>query len=241
MKYYKNISLEPSFNMAFDEMMLKSDSFGNESIFGIWRDAPAVIIGLNQVAEQEVNFEYSSKNNIPVIRRTTGGGAVYHDFGNLNYSFFFSNSNEQDSYDKIFELMYEAFLAIGLEIDHSSTNDILYKGKKFSGMAKRRYEDRVLIHGTLLYDVDFDVLSNVLDNQKGKFNQKHGIESRHAEVVNLKPFLNDINSIEELAIELERFFSNGYSDEQIVINEDFKQGVRKLAASKYKPIEYGDI
>ena len=139
--------------MAFDEFALEGLSV-DEPLFYLWQNAPAVIIGLNQSAYAEVNLPFLEARGIVLARRVTGGGAVYHDLGNLNYSFITDIGNAEElSIRRFTEPVCRALAAMGVEAETSGRNDITVDGKKVSGVAQRISGGRILHHGTLLLDV----------------------------------------------------------------------------------------
>lgn len=241
MKYIPNHKTDPSFNLALEEEFLLSEYVTDGSVFSLWRNPPSVIIGVSQIAEQEVNLRYCKENGIPVVRRKTGGGAVYHDLGNLNFSFFFPDRPDLNPYRSVYDLLRPAFQKLGIEIDLSRTNDLLFEGRKFSGMAERVVGDRTMVHGTILYDVDFGTMSNALSTGKSKFSQPKGIRSRHAEVINIKNYLRDIKDIQSLEEQLSILLKGIAADEDLVLPQEFLEKVRNRAASHYAPLNINDI
>ena len=153
MKYLTNTSTDPHFNMAFDEYCLEQLQT-DEPVFYLWQNRPSVIIGLNQSAYAEVNLPYLEDKGIVLARRVTGGGAVYHDLQNLNYTITGRIRDLERDYPAYLETMLRALQALGVPATLSGRNDILVDGRKCSGYAKRVSRDRLMIHGTLMYDVD---------------------------------------------------------------------------------------
>ena len=181
MKYVINNCTDAHWNMAHDEFLLEGL---RETVFSLWQNAPAVIIGLNQSAYAEVNLPYLEANGILLARRVTGGGAVYHDLGNLNYSIAGPARDVENYYD----LMADALRQLGLPAERTGRNDILVDGLKCSGWAKRLSKDRMMIHGTLMWDVDFEALTNALAVPGSKLSAA-GVASVRSRVCNLKPLL----------------------------------------------------
>ena len=169
-------STDSHYNMAFEQWCL-THLCQDELYFYLWRNAPAVIIGENQDAEAEVNLEYLKANGIALARRVTGGGAVYHDLQNLNYSFVGKDADPA--------LMVEALRKLGVPAELTGRNDIFVEGRKVSGYARRMEGSNLLVHGTLMYDVDIDVLTHALDTPVSKLNRK-GVQSVRSRVTNLK-------------------------------------------------------
>ena len=188
MKLIRLESTDSHYNMAFEQWCL-THLCPDELYFYLWRNAPAVIIGENQDAEAEVNLEYLKANGIALARRVTGGGAVYHDLQNLNYSFVGKDADPA--------LMVEALRKLGVPAELTGRNDIFVEGRKVSGYARRMEGSNLLVHGTLMYDVDIDVLTRALDTPVSKLNRK-GVQSVRSRVTNLKGYLPGIDSVEAL-------------------------------------------
>lgn len=126
----------------------------------MWQNEPVIVVGKNQNTYEELNNEYVNSNNIKVVRRLSGGGAVYHDLGNLNFTIIESNLNIHKNDFSFFALPVIACLnKLGVKVTFSGRNDILIENKKFSGNAQYFYRDKSLHHGTLLFISDLTVLS----------------------------------------------------------------------------------
>ncbi len=220
MKYIKVTSTDPCYNMAFESWALKNLP-QDESYFYLWRNSPAVIVGENQDAYSEVNLDYLSEHGITLARRTTGGGAVYHDLNNLNYSFI----GESVSIDPI----VNALCALGVPAEKTGRNDIYVEGKKVSGYARRMECGRWLVHGTLLYDVDLTTLQHALDTPEGKLSRK-GVKSVRSAVANLRDYLPQTRSVEEF----ERLLLSTFpSLPEYRLNESQKAEIERLNREKF--------
>lgn len=185
MKFLRNTSTDPHFNMSFDEYCLQRLP-SDDCVFYLWQNRPSVIIGHNQDARREVNLEYLQEHGIVLARRVTGGGAVYHDLQNLNYSIVGRRPR--------IDVIVEALRSLGVPAELTGRNDIFVEGRKVSGFARSVYHQRELIHGTLMYDVDIDVLTRALDTPESKLNRK-GVASVRSRVANLKDYLPGIDDI----------------------------------------------
>ena len=175
MRYLTNTSTDPQWNMAFDERVLTGLT-SPEPVFYLWQNAPAVIIGRNQSAPAEVNLPYLEEHGIVLARRVTGGGAVYHDLGNLNYSFA-GGIREMEALQPV-RLMAAALRSMGIPVEVSGRNDLMVEGRKCSGYAKRLAGTRMMIHGTLMWNVDLAALSAALSVPGSKFDMSfHGPSS----------------------------------------------------------------
>ena len=171
---------DPAWNLAAEEYLLTQRC---EPFVRLWRNSDSVIIGRHQNAWAEIDLDFVERNRIPVIRRMTGGGAVFHDLGNVNYSFF-------DLRDRRFtDVVLEALAALGVSGSCSGRNDlVLPDGRKFSGTAVCKRGSRVLEHGTLLFDASVERLSAALKPRPEKFAGK-AVQSVRSRVVNLSSCL----------------------------------------------------
>lgn len=207
--------------MSFDEYCLQQYS-SNESFFYLWQNSPAVIVGLNQNVYSEVNLDFLKQKGICLARRVTGGGAVYHDLNNLNYTFVGQNLTPQPIVD--------ALKSLGINAELSGRNDIFVDGRKVSGYAKRVWKERELIHGTLMYDVDLDTLTKVLDTPSSKLQAK-GIASVRSRVANLKEYLPADMSFDDFVAHLAAHLSSG--DSQMELPDGAEEQIRSEAQSKF--------
>ena len=221
MKYLLNSSTDPYFNMALDEFCLENIVM-EEPYFYLWRNRPSVIIGLNQNAWSEVNLDYLRDNGITLARRVTGGGAVYHDLQNLNYTIVGLSLTPQPIID--------ALLRLGVPAELSGRNDIFVEGRKVSGYARRVSGCQEIIHGTLMYDVDLETLTHVLDTPGSKLQAK-GIGSVRSRVANLREYLPGFSTLDELQAALQEILADG--DGVIELSEDQLSEVRKMADGKF--------
>jgi lipoate-protein ligase A len=183
-----NESFSPYFNLALEEFLLKEYE-SDEELFVLWQNSPAIIIGRNQNAWDEINHEFVSKNGVAVVRRLTGGGAVYHDLGNLNFTFI-ARGQRAGSYDfaRFARPIIEALVYLGVKAEFSGRNDIAVAGRKVSGNAQYRYRDSVLHHGTLLFDSNMENLVQALNVSSDKLTSK-GVASVRSRVANIKEYL----------------------------------------------------
>lgn len=231
MRYLRNHSTDPYFNMAFDEYALECLTL-DEPLFFLWQNSPAVIVGLNQNVYAEVDMDYLCEHDIALVRRVTGGGAVYHDLGNLNYTIVGRSADLHRDYPGYTRLIQQALQALGVDASLSGRNDILVDGRKVSGFAKRVYKDRLMVHGTLMYDVDLSVLERVLSAPTGKMAAK-GVSSVRSRVMNLRECLPQVHSIGELRDRLEHHLSRGYADKELLLSEADLQHIAHLARTKF--------
>lgn len=224
MKYLVNGCTDAQWNMALDQFVLEQGP--DEPVFWLWQNAPAVIIGRNQSARAEVNLPYLEASGITLARRVTGGGAVYHDLGNLNYSI----AGPTDELPDAAQLMAETLRQLGVKADKSGRNDILVEGRKCSGYAKSIAGGRTLLHGTLMWDVDLVQLTESLKAPGSKLEAK-GVASVRSRVVNLKPYL-PYKTIEEFRDAVGKILAG--QDGEIKLTEAQKQAVGRLADDRFR-------
>ena len=193
-----------------------------DDVFMLWQNEPTVVIGKNQNAYAEVNREYTDSHGIHIARRITGGGAVYHDLGNLNYTFIsVGNSEHTLDFAGFTAPIIDALASLGLSAKLSGRNDLEYEGRKFSGNAQYSHGGRVLHHGTLLFDTDLDILSSVLLVDEEKIRAK-SIRSTRSRVANLKPLLSGVGSVGEFAERILDFVKKRYSADELILPDDEK-------------------
>lgn len=188
----KNNSSDPFYNLAFEEYFTQKSATLGDSLIFFWRNRPSVIVGRFQNTFGEVDASVAKKRNVEVVRRITGGGAVYHDLNNLNYSFILPSTaseylagSKNESFDLLFDIILSLLARNGIIAEKSGRNDLLLDGKKISGAAKQITRYGLLLHGTLLFDVDLEVLSTVLNVDPAKYQSK-GLASVRSRVTNLK-------------------------------------------------------
>ena len=241
MRYLLNSSTDPYFNMALDEFCLENIVL-DEPYFYLWRNRPSVIIGLNQNAYSEVNLKYLEENGINLVRRVTGGGAVYHDLQNLNYTIVSpichperSEGSMERSEGSTPAPIVAALRQLGVPAELTGRNDIFVEGRKVSGYARRVSKRQEIIHGTLMYDVDIDTLTHVLDTPGSKLNAK-GIGSVKSRVANLKDYLPGFKSLDEVQASLQDILASG--DHQMELTESQLNEVRIMAETKFSTWDF---
>lgn len=226
MRFLTNPSTDPWFNMSFDEYCLERYP-SDDGFFYLWRNRPSVIIGLNQNAYSEVNLGYLDAHGILLARRVTGGGAVYHDLQNLNYTFIGRDVTPGP--------MVEALRSLGVDAQLTGRNDIFVDGRKVSGYARRVWHDRQIVHGTLMYDVDLETLARVLDVPGSKLSSK-GIASVKSRVANLKDYLPQFPSLDALQSALQERLAAG--EAELPFGPERLAEVQRLSNGKFSTWEW---
>ena len=234
MQFLLNTSTDAPFNLALEELIATGCK---EEFLMLWRNRSAVIVGRNQNSAAEVDSAYLRSHNIQLVRRMTGGGAVYHDLGNVNYTIAVNDRQlDPDSFARNASVVLEALRSFGVAAEFSGRNDIVVDGRKISGSAKTVLKDRTLFHGTLLFDSELSMLTNVLTPDPEKIRAK-GIKSVRSRVANLSSFLPGWDTdffIQKLAGELIRRTGAVKRD----IPETLKKEADALADLKYRSWEW---
>ena len=199
-----NENTDPRINLAVEEYALNYLD-PREDYAILWQNEPAVIIGRNQNTVAEVNAPYIKEHGIHVVRRLSGGGAVYHDFGNLNFTFIVdADKTVVSNFEYFTKPVIEALASLGVKAEFSGRNDITIDGQKFSGNAQYWSKDRLLHHGTILYNSDLSVVQEALNVKLDKIQSK-GVKSVRSRVTNIFPHLPKPITIDEFKETLWRF------------------------------------
>ncbi|AHI53654.1 lipoate protein ligase A [Spiroplasma sabaudiense Ar-1343] len=194
MLFFNNTSVDPYYNLALEATLLERKT--EEIIFILWQNDNTVVVGRNQNTYQEINQLNCFSDNVKVVRRISGGGAVYHDLGNLNFSFILNaNDDEAKTYEVILKPIVKVLNNIGVSAIFSGKNDIIVNGQKVSGNAQHRQGNRLLHHGTLIFNMNLELIGKYLNVDELKINAKK-IQSVTARVANIKDFVSPDITIE---------------------------------------------
>jgi lipoate---protein ligase len=223
---------DPYFNLAAEEYFLKNFQ---EDFFMLWRSRPSVVVGKHQNALAEINHEFVRKNQIPVARRLSGGGTVFHDPGNVNFTFIRNVANISEVNFKVFTFpVIEALKKLDVKAYTTGRNDLLIDGKKISGNAEHVHRNRVLHHGTLLFDSHLEALKGALKVDLSKFEDK-AVQSNRSEVTNISNYLPNPISVEEFTDFLFGEISQNYPEIQIYEPTPIDiEAIQKLSIEKYQ-------
>ena len=190
----QNFSHDPFYNQAFEEYVFQT--FREDDVFLLWQNSPAVIVGSFQNICREVHVETLRRLGIPVVRRMSGGGTVYHDLGNVNYTYI-SRQDGMVDYDRCLQPVINALNDIGVPARKNRTCDIAIGEEKISGSAQRSAGGRVLHHGTLLFQSDLTVLDHITTHHKNDCFQSKGTASAICTVTNIVDHLAVPMTLEE--------------------------------------------
>lgn len=227
---------DPCFNLAVDEFLLKERK---ENFLVLAINDPSVIIGKHQVAHRESDTRFVTLNNIPVIRRISGGGTVFHDRGNINFSFIVqSEHGKQVDFRKYTFPVINFLASIGVDAKFEGKNDLRVEGLKISGNAEHVYHDRVLHHGTLLFSAGLDLLKNSIRSDYSGYSTR-GVASNPSPVTNLKDRLSNISGPEEMVSRMEEYFLKNLDGADIYhLSQPEISAIGALCDSKYRTWEW---
>ena len=229
-------STDPFFNLAVDEFLLKES---NEDFLILGVNDKSVIIGKHQIAHRETDTKFVSQANIPVIRRISGGGTVFHDPGNLNFSFVLkSEYGKQVDFIK-YSLYIISFLSsIGVEAKFEGKNDLRVNGLKISGNAEHVYHDRILHHGTLLFNSDIELLHRSIRRDTNNYSSR-AVISNPTRVINLINVLKDIDTIDQFKMVMMDWFLENYPGSgNYTLSDQETERIKQLADTKYRTWEW---
>ena len=224
---------DPRINLALEEYALRN--FGESDDYLLFYiNGPSIIIGRNQNTLEEINDEYVRENGIHVVRRMSGGGAVYHDEGNLNFSFITNYKKENlHNFKKFTKPVIQVLKQMGVDAEMSGRNDILAEGRKISGNAQFSTGKRMFSHGTLLFNSDLEEVTRALDVKMSKIESK-GHKSVRSRVANISEFLNDKLSVSEFRQRLlDGLYQERDNFETYHLTDDEWKAVHDLRDEKY--------
>ncbi len=235
MKTIKNNSFDPFYNLALEEFLLKNTEI-TDDLFFLWSNKKSVVVGRNQNPFTEVNIDYAKTHDIDIVRRSTGGGTVYHDEGNINFTFITSTiTNRLSNYEFFLQPIISILNNLGIEAKFSPKTHIYVGEHKISGNAQGFYKNRMIHHGTLLFEVNSDHLHNVL-REKTEIDT-YAIASVHSKVQNIKDILSvDLTITEFMDHILGQMGFNG--NDEIELSLEQKNEILELANSKYHTWEW---
>ncbi|MCM3667403.1 lipoate--protein ligase [Mesobacillus maritimus] len=229
---------DPRINLAIEEYAVRNLDI-NETYLLFYINEPSIIIGKNQNTIEEINTDYVEKNGIHVVRRVSGGGAVYHDLGNLNFSFITKDDGDSfHNFKKFTEPVVEALRKMGVNAELSGRNDLLAEGRKISGNAQYSTKGRMFSHGTLMFDSEIDHVVSALKVKKDKIESK-GIKSIRSRVANISEFMSEKMTIEEFKqLLLRNIFPDTEQIPEYKLTDDDWDKINQLSKEKYQTWEW---
>ena len=234
-RYLETGSTDPAYNLAFEEYVLTHRRDGAYLL--LWQNDNTIVVGRNQNTAQEIDRAFVEQHHIRVVRRGTGGGAVYHDMGNLNYSFITDAGDaERMAMERFTRPIVAALQGLGLQAEASGRNDILVEGRKVSGTAQRLTDGRILHHGTLLFDSRPEMVAGALRADPAKFRSK-GAKSVRSRIGNIRDFLPEDMTLPAFWDYLKRQLAGDGLVQDALTAEELA-AVRQLKAEKYDTWEW---
>ena len=227
------------FNHAAEEYLMRKF---HDEIFMLWINEPSILIGKNQNTISEINLDYVKENGIKVVRRLSGGGTVYNDLGNINYTFITkrdkSNLKMEVGFKKFALPVINALQSLGVNAVFTGRNDIIIDGKKFSGNAQYFKKDKLLHHGTLLFDCDMSKLSLALKSKPIKFKDK-SVKSIGGRVTNILPNLKEPMTLEEFKEYLKSYIIKDHKIDRIYkFTEEDIEEINKIVKERFETWEW---
>ena len=234
MKFIFNPDIrDPKINLAVEEYILKHLNVDHEDYILFYINGPSIIIGKNQNTSEEVNLKYIEENGIDVVRRLSGGGAVYHDEGNLNFSFITKDDgNSFNNYKKFTQPIVDALRNLGVEAELTGRNDIQVGERKISGNAQFTTRGRMFSHGTLMFNSNIEEVVNSLNVSEEKMRSK-GIKSVRSRVANITEFLEHEMEMEQFVEALLHSIYDGEQPERYVLRDEDWEIVHDISKERY--------
>lgn len=229
-----NVQRKLSFYLAMEEFIANEI---DEEAFFVWRVAPTVIIGRNQVLENEVNLEYCMQHGVDIVRRKSGGGCVYADMGNIMISYLSRRGDVSEVFEKYLSELTAALCELGLPAEKSGRNDVLVNGRKVSGNAFHQLPDRSIVHGTLLYSTDLEALTEAIRPPLEKL-QRHGVESVRQRVMNLSEY-RSISPFMASPESLEDYLISKFTEGTIMLTQPQIKKIEQINNLELTKLEYG--
>jgi len=228
---------DPALNLAMEEYALRNLPGGRDYLL-FYINEPSIIIGKNQNTAEEINARYVEDNGIHVVRRLSGGGAVYHDLGNLNFSFVTNDDGKSfHNFRKFTEPVVRALRKLGVDAELTGRNDLQVGDRKISGNAQFASKGRMFSHGTLLFDSNIDAVAAALNANPEKFKSKSS-KSVRSRVANITEFLSEPMTVEAFKARLLDSIYEGRTPERYTLTEEDWKEVRKLADERYRSWEW---
>lgn len=235
MIYHIMKSNDPAFNIAMEEYCFKN-MLEHDEIFLLWINEPTIVVGKYQNTIEEINTSYTREKGINVVRRISGGGAVYHDYNNLNYTIITNTNKEGESFSfkDLSKPIIEVLAELGVTANFTGRNDLEINGQKMCGIAQAYIKDRVMHHGCILFNVDFSALGDALKVSKDKIESK-GVKSVRSRVTNILPHLKTPITVDEFQNKIMEHMKKNHPDMvEYNFSEDELEIIKKNAEEKHR-------
>ena len=231
MIYIESRDTDPYHNLALEQFVF--DTFKKENCFMLWQNHNSIIIGKHQNTPEEINAAFVKEKNITVARRLSGGGAVYHDLGNLNFTFVTAADTQKGiDFSAFYKPIQGALSALGVPVEISGRNDMTVEGKKFSGNAQYIKDGRIMHHGTILYDSDLEMLSRALKPGTDKIESK-GIKSVQSRVTNIRPYMKTDMPLMDFWAAIKNYMIDTFAMREFILTPEQKTSVEELENNVY--------
>ena len=232
MIYIESKSNDPRYNTAL-ELYAFNELAEKDDVFMLWINSPCIVVGKNQNTTEEVNQKFCDDKDIKIVRRVSGGGAVYHDLNNLNYTIISNGrSGEEFNFKSFSQPVLDALDSLGVKAEFTGRNDLEIDGQKFCGNAQYVRNGRIMHHGCLMFDVDTSVLADALKVSKDKIESK-GIKSVRSRVTNIKDHLsNQDMTVQDFVAALKKYMSEKYEMTDFVATKEDEAAILAIQEEK---------
>ncbi len=231
MIYIESNSNDPAYNTAL-ELFAFNELAKEDDVFYLWINKPCIVVGKNQNTREEIDQEYCDDHGIQIVRRISGGGAVYHDYNNLNYTIISNKNTEPFDFKSMSQPVIETLKEMGVDAEFTGRNDLQIGDRKFSGNAQYIKGNRIMHHGAMLFDVDLSVLSKALRVSKDKIESK-GKKSVRSRVTNIKEHMEDQSwTTEDFMHKLRDYMDEKYNMTRYELTEEDEKKIQAIKAEK---------
>ncbi|MGI6501320.1 MAG: lipoate--protein ligase [Anaerostipes sp.] len=236
MYFIESKSNDPYFNLALEQYVF--DQLDRKhGYFILWQNSNTIVVGKNQNTIEEINQKFVDENGIKVVRRLSGGGAVYHDMGNINYTFIADKEDELFDFSKFCMPVIHALKCIHVDAQLSGRNDMTINNRKFSGNSQYTKENRIMHHGTIMYDCNVDIVAKALLVSKDKFESK-GHKSVRSRVTNVKEYVKDSLDTKEFYEILKSYLADEIWLNPYQLNQKDLDAIEQIKKERYSTWEW---
>ncbi len=237
MIFYYNESTDPYYNLALEEYLFSHVEL-EDSFFMLWQNDNTIVIGRNQNAMEEINVDFVKQMNTKVVRRNTGGGAVYHDMGNINFTFIQNcESGQELDFSQFATPIIHALAEFGVKAECTGRNDLSIDGRKFSGTAQTVKNGRMLHHGTLLFNSDLNFIGQALTVKADKIESK-GVKSVRSRITNISEYMQKTISMVQFRNQLMTSIIKKNNASPLRLSQENLNAIEQLCETKYSSWEW---